>query len=136
VSIPRHDLDVWSRRIAVVGAAGFLAIGLWAFVDPESFFDEVATFDPYNQHLLQDIGAFMIGLGAVLALAVAVRRLDALTVALLGTGIGSGVHFVSHIIGHDLGGRPGVDLPLFGVLTLVLLAPGALRWRGVKAGPE
>jgi len=127
-------LDVWSRRIAAIGSAGFLGIGVWAFVDPESFFDEMATFEPYNQHLLQDIGAFMIGLGAVLALTVAVRGLDALTVALLGTGIGSGVHFVSHVIGHDLGGRPGVDLPLFGMLTVVLLVPGVLRWRGVTTG--
>jgi hypothetical protein len=123
-------LDVWSRRIAAAGAVGFLAIGLWAFVDPESFFDQVATFEPYNQHLLQDIGAFLIGLGAVLGLAVLLRGADALTVALLGAGIGSAAHAVSHVIGHDLGGRPGVEIPLFGLLALVLLVPGVLGWRG------
>ena len=128
-------LDVWSRRIAAVGAAGFLATGLWAFADPESFYDEVATFEPYNQHLLQDIGAFNIGLGAVLALAL-LRPGDGLTVALLGAGIGSGVHVVSHLIGHDLGGRPEVDIPLFGLLTLALVVPGILRWRqGSSAEP-
>jgi hypothetical protein len=123
------DLERWSRFIAVAGAVGFVGLGLWAFADPESFYDQVATFEPYNQHFIQDIGAFMIGLGAVLALAVAVPRLDALTVALLGTGIGSGIHFVSHLIGHDLGGRPGSDIPLFGVLAVVLIVPGVLRWR-------
>jgi hypothetical protein len=62
-------LDFWSRRIAAAGALGFVAIGLWAFVDPESSFDRVATFEPYNQH------------------------------------------------------------PLFGLLALVLVVPGVLRWR-------
>ena len=118
-----------------VGAAVFLVAGVWAFADPESFFDEVATFEPYNQHLIQDIGAFQIGLGAVLLLAVLVPGQDALAVALLGTGTGSAVHVVSHIIGNDLGGRPESDIPVFVVLTLVLLVPGALRWRaGVSAG--
>jgi hypothetical protein len=62
----------------------FLVFGAWAFADPESFFDEVATFEPYNQHLIQDVGAFQIGLGAVLliaagvALVVADRRLPRL----------------------------------------------------------
>jgi len=112
-----------------VGAAVFLVFGLWAFADPESFFEEVATFEPYNQHFIQDIGAFQIGLGAVLLLAVLVPGQDALAVGLLGTGAGSAVHVVSHIIGNDLGGRPESDIPIFIALTLVLLVPGALRWR-------
>jgi hypothetical protein len=118
-----------------VGAAVFLVFGVWAFADPESFFDEVATFEPYNQHFIQDIGAFQIGLGAVLLLAVLVPGQDALAVGLLGTGAGSAVHVVSHIIGNDLGGRPESDIPIFIALTLVLLVPGVLRWRaGVSAG--
>ena len=114
-----------------VGAAVFLVAGVWAFADPESFFDQVATFEPYNQHLIQDIGALQIGLGAVLLLALLVPGQDALAVALLGTGAGSAVHVVSHIIGRDLGGEPESDIPIFVALTLVLLVPGALRWRAV-----
>jgi hypothetical protein len=38
-------------------------------VDPRSFFTALAAFEPYNQHFIQDIGAFQIGLGAVLLLA-------------------------------------------------------------------
>ena len=123
----------WARAVAGGGAAVFVAFGLWAFADPESFFDQVATFEPYNQHLVQDIGAFQIGLGAVLLLAAVVPRPDALAVALLGTGIGSAVHVASHAIGHDLGGTPEVDIPVFTVLTLVLLVPGLLRWFAVGA---
>ncbi len=98
-------------------------------IGPESFFDAAATFEPYNQHFIQDIGAFMIGLSAGLALAAAVRRVDGLIVALLGAGVGSTAHVVSHIVGHDLGGNPEVDIPLLSFLSILLLAGGFLRAR-------
>ena len=122
----RHMLPV---VVAAVGALFFLGSGLWAMISPQSFFDAAATFEPYNQHFIQDIGAFMTGLGAVLALAAAVRRVDGLMVALLGAGAGSTAHVVSHIAGHDLGGNPEVDIPLLGVLSVLLLAGGFLRAR-------
>ncbi len=124
----RHMLPLVA---AGVGALFFLGSGLWAMIGPESFFDAAATFEPYNQHFIPDIGAFMIGLGAVLALAAAVRRLDALVVALLGAGAGSAAHVVSHIIGHDLGGNPEVDIPLLSLLSILLLAGGFLRARAL-----
>ena len=40
------------RVIAIVGGAGFVAIGVWAMVDPHSFFEASARFEPYNQHFL------------------------------------------------------------------------------------
>src|SRR5215218_4193641 len=129
---PRPAAHGWARAVGGVGAASFLAFGLWAFADPESFFEQVATFEPYNQHLVQDIGAFQVGLGAVLLLAVLAPGQDALAVALVGTGIGSAVHVASHAIGHDLGGTPEVDIPVFTVLTLALLVPGLLRWFGAR----
>ena len=96
---------------------------------PESFFDAVARFEPYNQHLIQDIGAFQIGLGAVLLLAVLPGRVDGLALALLGVGIGATCHFISHLVGRDLGGTPETDIPFFGAVALLLLAAGALCWR-------
>lgn len=114
---------------AVAGAVFFLAGGLWAMVDPEGFYDTLATYEPYNQHFIQDIGAFMIGLGAVLALAAARPLGDALAIALLGVGIGSGAHVISHAVGHDLGGTPEVDIPFFSILTVLLITAGMLRWR-------
>src|SRR5688572_33043369 len=109
------------RAVGVLGGVSFLAAGLWAMVGPESFFDAVATFEPYNQHFVQDIGAFQIGLGAVLLLS-ATDRGDALAVGLVGVGIGSAAHTVSHVIGRDLGGRPGLDIPLTAATSLLLLA--------------
>ena len=117
------------RAIGVLGGVSFLASGLWAMIAPESFFDAVATFEPYNQHFVQDIGAFQIGLGAVLLLAAIRARADALAVGLIGVGVGSAAHTVSHVVGRDLGGKPEVDIPLFAVVTVLLLAAGLVRWR-------
>src|SRR5687767_56953 len=89
---------------AVVGGFILAASGLWAFLAPESFFESAATFEPYNQHFLQDIGSLLVGLGAVLLLASLPTRSDGLALALLGVGIGAMLHAVSHIIGRDLGG--------------------------------
>jgi hypothetical protein len=119
----------FSRGVGVVGGIFFVAFGVWAMVGPESFFDAVAAFEPYNQHFVQDIGAFQIGLGAVLLLAGIPARADALAVALIGVGVGSAAHTLSHVVGRDLGGKPNVDIPPFAVLSVLLLAGGLVRWR-------
>ena len=111
--------------IAALGAAVFLVFGLWPFFDAESFFDDAAEFNPYNEHFLHDIGAFQIGIGATLAIALW-RRTDAIFAALAGAGIGSAFHTVAHIRDQDLGGRDG-DIALFLILTLLLL--GGAAWR-------
>jgi uncharacterized membrane protein len=117
------------RAVAIVGGVTFIAVGVWAMVDPHSFFEAIATFEPYNQHFVQDLGAFQIGLGAVLLLAGVPGRADGLTVALIGVGVGAALHAVSHIVGRDLGGTPETDIPLFAGMAVLLLAAGALRWR-------
>ena len=124
----------WPQWVALAGGIVFLALGVWAMADPESFFDRVATFEPYNQHFVQDIGAFQIGLGVVLLLAVREARPDGLAVALLGVGTGSAAHVVSHVIGHDLGGSPGTDIPVFTVATALLLAAGVAQWSRAGGG--
>jgi hypothetical protein len=102
---------------------------------PEAFFEAVATFEPFNAHLIRDVGAFMVGLGAVLLLAAAKPAADALAVALCGVGTGAVAHTLSHIVDRDHGGTPAVDIPFWAVLSLVLLWAGAARWRdpGVDA---
>jgi hypothetical protein len=125
---PSRRRHWFPRAVGVLGGASFLASGLWAMLGPESFFETVATFEPYNQHFIQDIGAFQIGLGAVLLLA-ATTRADALAVGLVGVGIGSVAHTVSHVIGRDLGGTPELDIPLTALTSLLLLAGGLWSWR-------
>ena len=120
------------RAVAIVGGVGFIALGVWAMVDPRSFFEALATFEPYNQHFVQDIGAFQVGLGMVLLLAGVPVRADGLTVALVAVGVGAALHTVSHIVGRDLGGTPERDIPLFAGVAVLLLAAGGFRWRQTR----
>ncbi len=50
----------------VVAAFGLLtlALGIWALIDPSSFFDNIADWPPYNRHFIHDIGAFQVAIGA------------------------------------------------------------------------
>lgn len=115
----------------VAGAAGvfFAVAGIAAFVAPAAFFEAAATFEPYNAHLIRDIGAFQVGLGVVLLLAVWID--DALVVTLGGAGVGSIVHSVGHVLDRHLGGTPMVDIPFFGALSVLLVAAALLRWRSL-----
>jgi uncharacterized membrane protein len=115
----------------VLGGLFFLVSGIWAFVAPHSFYDQLAPFPPYNRHFLHDVGAFQIGIGVALLLAACWD--DARFVAMAGAAAGAAVHLVSHIVDHDLGGR---DSDVFGLgLIAVLLAAGAVvQWRAL-AGP-
>jgi hypothetical protein len=119
----------WSipETVAVIAGVVFGVTGMWAFAAPASFYDLAAPFDPYNEHFIRDLGAFQVGLAAVLLLATRVR--DGLVVALGGTGVGSLVHTVGHVLDRDLGGRPGLDIPFLAVLSAALLAGAALRHR-------
>ena len=117
------------KIIAIAGALAFVPFGVLAMAAPETFYDQLAVFDPYNQHFIQDIGAFQIGLGAVLLLATFRPRWTSMTVALLGSGVGGAAHAVSHIIGRDLGGRPASDIPLFVTIAVLLLAAGFWQHR-------
>lgn len=113
----------------VAGAAGvfFVAAGIAAFVAPAVFFETAATFEPYNVHLIRDLGAFQVGLGVVLLLSL--WSDDALVVALGGVGVGSLVHAVGHVLDRALGGTPMLDIPFFGALSVLLLAAALMRWR-------
>lgn len=121
------ERDVFATAVAGVGAFSFVTFGLWAMVAPRSFFDRLAHFEPYNQHFVQDIGAFQLGIGAVLLLALASRRLAALTVALLGAGVGASAHVISHLVGRHLGGNPASDITIFTLVAVLLLAAGGRR---------
>jgi hypothetical protein len=126
------------RTRAASGVAlglGLLTVGLgvWALVAPRSFFDAVALFPPYHEHFLHDVGAFQIGLGAGLLLAL--RWRDGLRVALGAYAIGGGLHTVAHIADRDLGGR-ATDVPILGALALLALVALLSRARELRAEPD
>ena len=118
------------RLVAVGVGLMFVGAGVWAFVAPRSFFENVAAFEPYNAHFIRDIGAFQLGLGAVLLLGVWVR--DALFAALAGVAVGAVAHVVAHIVDRHAGGDPVLDIPMFGLVAGLLVAAAIVRARLVR----
>jgi hypothetical protein len=117
--------DRFVRVVTLVAGVLTVAAGLWAFLAPSSFFSSVARFRPYNRHFIHDIGAFQIGLGVALLLAL--RWSDALFVVLTAFGLGASIHFVSHVIDQGLGGHPATDLLGLGLLAAVTLGAAGVR---------
>ena len=111
------------RAVTAGLALVLLAVGLWALLAPQSFFDRAATFPPYNEHLIHDIGAFAIGLGGCLVAGLLVR--DALLAVLAGATAFAIPHFAAHVADRDLGGTAsdpytyGAVAVMFGALTLL-----------------
>ena len=101
----------------LICAASMLALGAWAFLAPESF-ARFIDYPPYNRHLIHDAGAFQLGIGATVLLAL--WWSDALVVALTGFAVASGLHTLSHWTDRNLGGH-GSDVPSLGLLTVVAL---------------
>lgn len=119
--------------VLVLGGLFFLLPGIWAFADPQSFYDNLAPWEPYNKHFIHDVGAFQIGIGVALLLAV--WREDAKLVALTGAASAALVHLASHIIDHDHGGKDS-DIPVFGVMAVLLVGGALARWMEVGRRPR
>jgi hypothetical protein len=117
-----------TRIVAIIGGVMLATLGIWGLVAPASFYETLATYPPYHEHFLRDVGAFQLGLGTVLLLAVWLR--DALFVALVGVGIGAAAHTASHVIDRHLGRAS--DPWLLGALALLLLLGAVWRWREVR----
>lgn len=119
-------MSLLSKVTAIIGAAFLGLPGLWAYVSPKTFHENVATFPPYSRHLVHDMGAFMIAVGV--ALVVALIWSDALSTVFLAAAVGAGLSGLAHIFDHHLGGREIIDpVSLFGLTALTLVALVARR---------
>lgn len=125
----RFEMET-KRTVAALAGALTAALGVWAMVAPRSFYEVVATYPPYNEHLLHDVGAFQLGLGAVLLLGAWLS--DGLTVALAGGGAGTAAHAWAHFVDLGEGGNPW-DPWALSAPAIALLAAAVLRWREVRA---
>lgn len=106
------------RRLGAIVGLFYLFTGAWAFLLPANFYSNVATFSPYNLHLLHDAGAFQIGMGAVLISAAINGK--GLRPALIGVLIGSALHLAAHVLDIRLGGHPTTDLTVLTLIVVVL----------------
>jgi hypothetical protein len=115
--------------VAILVGLFLFVLGVWAFVAPHSFFEQLAMWQPYNKHFLHDVGAFQMGLGATLLLAIFVK--DSLLLALTGVSVAAVLHAIAHAIDKAPGqGRPS-DPYALGLLALVLVVAAVLRARAV-----
>ena len=110
--------------VLAVAGAGMLAAGLWAGLAPRSFTRFVEF--PYHEHFLHDLGAFQVGIGVTLLLALVWR--DAPTVALAGFLVANTLHAVGHAVDQELGGRVS-DPYAIGAVSLLVAAALVLRVR-------
>jgi PPOX class probable F420-dependent enzyme len=112
--------------VAVTALVGVATVGIaiWCLIDPTSFAD-VVQFHAH-QHFLHDVGAFQLGLGVMLLLALIWG--DALATALAGFVVANTVHTVNHVMDLDLGGSVG-QAWLLGVVSVALVVAFVVRLR-------
>jgi PPOX class probable F420-dependent enzyme len=110
--------------IVVTALSGLvmLAAGVWALESPRDFAAFVRF--RYSEHFLHDAGAFQIGIGLGLFLALLWR--DALAAALAAFLVANSIHAYNHAIDLDIGGR-AADPWLLAALSVLLAL--ALRQR-------
>ncbi|HEV8652941.1 MAG TPA: hypothetical protein VG276_27020 [Actinomycetes bacterium] len=101
-----HDrLTGWQRLCLLLPGLLQAAAGLWALLDPRSWYDQfpgdgrawVSTLGPYDEHLVRDAGVGLLAVAVLLVWAAAVpeRRL---TQAAIGTWLVFQVpHFAYHL---------------------------------------
>jgi hypothetical protein len=118
------------RYFAIALGLFTLVLGLWAFLAPHSFYNQIAPWPPYNEHLFHDVGSFQAGIGATLIIAAFVS--DALLVALSGAAVGSVIHAISHIIDSGTGGGRRTDPAALSILAALVVIAAVLRWRDVS----
>lgn len=117
---------VWLVGVTLAAGVLMVAAGLWALIRPESF-AAFAAFPPYNQHYVGDVGAFQLGIGVTLLLALIWR--DALALALAGFFVGNSVHAANHLVDVDVGGHSHLDWIGLALLSLAVAAAFVVRLR-------
>ena len=111
--------------ITALGAYHLL-LGLWMAVAPRRFYDDIASYAPYNDHFIRDLATPYLALGAVLLVAAARR---AWQVPLLVFAI---VQYVLHLINHviDVGDTDPGWLGPFNAISLAAVT--ALLWWALR----
>jgi hypothetical protein len=132
--------DMTTRVLLIVIAVGNGAVGFWASIAPESFFDNfpgggrqwVAVDGPFNEHLVRDVGVLNLALGAVVLAALLRPTRYLLQVAAGAELIYSLPHFLYHAAHLDLFGS-GDKVALMGSLSVTVIAPILLLVRSSRA---
>src|SRR6185503_1521 len=126
-----RGMRIFVRTIALLAGIGSTAVGIWALTDAEGFASWTG-FGP-GSHYVHDIGAFQLGIGVSMLLAL--LWTDALAVVLAAFLVGNTAHAWNHAADADLGGRGYEPYAFAAVSVLVLVALiGRLRELGWVVG--
>lgn len=95
----------WVRGWTVALGAGAGAQGVWGFFWPRAFYDDfpapglawVSTLGPYDEHLVRDVGALLLGFAVLTLLAARSRSVDAIRVAMAGLLVFGSGHLGFHL---------------------------------------
>ena len=121
---PDAPLDERTMRVVVAALAVFhVGEGLWMEFSPDSFFDVIGQYGLENTHYVGDVGAFVLGYG--IALMIAVARPSWRTPLLAVGALWYAFHALNHLFDIDEARSDGR-----GIADTVLLALGsaALAW--------
>jgi hypothetical protein len=124
------ELQPGVTAAVIISGLFMIAFGVWAFFAPASFAEFVAF--PYSRHLLHDVGAFQIGIGATVLLALVWA--DSIMVVLGGFVVGGSFHLASHIVDRHIGGH-SYDALVLGFLIVIGLAGMYARARAERRAP-
>lgn len=142
------DLQSMSLRTAVRGGLVLLAVpnlawGSWATLWPRHFFDTfpgfgfhwTAAYPPYNHHLIADLGASFLTLGALLAIAIVLSNRTVTTVVLIAAALFGALHLRFHVMS---GGELSGPDQFLSVLTLIggAVVPLALLAMNLRSAPD
>ncbi|MGH3882588.1 MAG: PPOX class F420-dependent oxidoreductase [Pseudonocardiaceae bacterium] len=117
--------------MTLLAGLGMVFAGGWSLAAPRSF-AELVNF-PYHEHFLHDLGAFQVGIGATLLLALVWS--DALATALAGFLVSNTIHAVNHAVDLELGGYAWVAPALVAASLVAAVALGLqLRRLGYVVG--
>ncbi len=124
-------------------AAFHLVWGLPAIAAPRWFFDHfpgaghrwTAAYQPYNEHLMTDVGAAALTLGVLLTIAAVMADRRVTNVVLIGVLVFSTLHLGYHTARH--GTLEGTDLlASLASLAAGVLFPAFLLWLNRRRGPS
>ncbi len=112
--------------VTITALIGLLTggIGGWCLIDPRGF-AEVVGF-PAHEHFVHDVGAFQVGFGVTLLLALVWS--DALATVLAGYIVANTVHTANHAVDLDLGGS-ALQAWALGAASVALVVAFVLRLR-------
>lgn len=115
--------------------------GLWAWLAPQSFYDDfpglgfawISLEPPFNEHLVRDVGTFYLAFG-VMFFAAAWKMVRTLTLVVLGGWL---VFALPHFLFHLFAGGIFDDVErLTQILSLaaVVVLPGVLAFAAARSG--